>query len=155
MADNNALESNLGWLMNRTGFLWRAVVDRYIAGLGLTQTRWVALLVLDKVGEGCSQSELAANIGVELPSLVRTLGQLEESGLIERRVSETDARCRTLWFTAAGKTVLADMMSIAGEGREMLLKGISTEQRRVLHDLLDTIIGNAQQVLGEHKDDRG
>lgn len=152
--NHETLESSLGWLMNRAGFLWRAVVDRYVSELGLTQTRWVAMLVLDKIGEGCSQSELAHNIGVELPSLVRTLNQLESTGLIERRICEQDARSRTLWFTEQGKQVLTEMTSIAAQGREILLKGVTTEQRELLRGVLDIIISNAQQDLGESKHDR-
>lgn len=143
------MESNLGWLMNRTGLIWRTVVDRYMADLGLTQTRWVTLLVLNKVGEGCTQSVLASGLGVEQPSLVRTLGQLEEAGLIERRSNPADGRCRTVWFTDAGKEMLGRIEVVARDGRELLLKGVSTEQRKQLHNLLETIIGNAQAVLEE------
>lgn len=50
------MESNLGWLVHRTALLWRTVVDRHMAELGLIQSRWVAMLALDKIGEGCSQS---------------------------------------------------------------------------------------------------
>jgi len=145
------MESNLGWLMNRAGHTWRTVVDRYMAELGLTQTRWVALLVLDKVGEGCTQSVLAANVGVEQPSLVRTLGQLEEAGLIERRTNPADGRCRTVWFTEAGRELLGKMEAVADGGRKLLLKGVSSEQRKMLHDVLEIIISNAQAVLEEEK----
>ena len=145
------MESNLGWLMNRAGHTWRMVVDRYMAELGLTQTRWVALLVLDKVGEGCTQTVLASNVGVEQPSLVRTLGQLEEAGLIERRTNPADGRCRTVWFTDAGRELLGKMEVVARGGRNLLLKDVSSEQRKMLHDVLEIIISNAQAVLEEEK----
>lgn len=145
------MERNLGWLMNRAGLIWRTVVDRYMAELGLTQTRWVTLLVLDKVGEGCTQTVLAANVGVEQPSLVRTLGQLEEAGLIARRPSPDDALCRTVWFTPAGKELLGKMELVAAEGRELLLKGLSSEQRLAMHQMLEVVIGNAQAVLEGEK----
>ncbi|WKE64707.1 MarR family transcriptional regulator [Gallaecimonas kandeliae] len=143
------MESNLGWLMNRAGLSWRHVVDKYMAKLGLTQTRWVALLVLDRIGEGCTQSALAANVGVEQPSMVRTLSQLEEAGLIERRASESDARCRTLWFSPEGRKLIKEMEAVAKEGRELLLQGISPERRQVLHDVLEQVISNAQALLSE------
>ena len=145
------MERNLGWLMSRAGLSWRTVIDRYMAELGLTQTRWVALLVLDKVGEGCTQKVLAENLGIEQPSLVRTLGQLEQAGLIERRASPHDARCRTLWFTPAGKELLGKMELLASEGRELLLKGLSDRQRQQLHRMLETVIGNAQALLESEK----
>jgi len=141
------MESNLGWLVNRTALLWRTVVDRHMAELGLTQSRWVAMLALDKIGEGCSQSMLAANVGVEQPSMFRTVSQLEKAGLIERRSSDTDARCRTIWFTADGRKMIQKLSAVAKEGREQLLDGISPEQRQLLLGLLEKVVDNAQTLL--------
>lgn len=145
------MERNLGWLMNRAGLSWRTVVDRYMADLGLTQTRWVTMLVLSKTGEGCTQTVLATQVGVEHPSLVRTLAQLEEAGLIERRLDPDDGRRRTVWFTATGKELLVRMEQVASLGREQLLKGISAEQRQNLHDLLEIIINNAHALIEEEE----
>lgn len=148
------IDSNLGWLIARVSFTWRKVVDHYMAELGLTQSRWVALFVLKRIGEGCTQRELAAKMGIEQPSLVRTLNQLEEAGLIERRINPNDARSRTLWFTQAGLELNERMEAIAHEGREKMLQGISAEQRQTAYLLLEQILENAQSALGEDEDDR-
>ncbi|EKE74903.1 MarR family transcriptional regulator [Gallaecimonas xiamenensis] len=145
------MESNLGWLLSRAAFSWRAAVDKYMAELGLTQTRWIALLHLQRMGEGCTQSALAANIGVEQPSLLRTLNQLEEAGLVERRPSPADARCRTLWFTPKGLELIQEVAALAAKGRQDLLEGLSSQQRQTLHEVLETVISNAQSVLAMEK----
>ena len=76
-----SMASTIGFRIARLPHLWRSILDRRLAPLGLTQTRWVTLYHLWKLGEGNPQCDLARAIGVEAPSLVRTLGQLEEQGV--------------------------------------------------------------------------
>ncbi|MAD45294.1 MAG: transcriptional regulator SlyA [Oceanospirillaceae bacterium] len=140
------MEQNLGWLLARAAFNWRNTVDHYMEDIGLTQSRWIALLHLGRMGEGCSQSELAADIGIEQPSLVRTLQHLEDAQLIERRACAEDARRRTLWLTAKGRQMLGDVESMARKGRQKLLSGLNREQRQVLHECLNQIIENANHL---------
>lgn len=140
------MESNIGWLLARTSFAWRAIVDRYMADIGLTQSRWIAMLHLYRLGEGCSQSELAADIGIEQPSMLRTLNHLEDAGLIERRACANDARRKTLWFTSAGRELLQEVERMVSKGRQQLLAGISKEHRAILHDCLITILDNADKL---------
>ncbi|WP_438864613.1 transcriptional regulator SlyA [Neptunicella sp.] len=143
------MESNIGWLLSRAAFSWRNAVDHYMSGLGLTQTRWIALLHLDRMGEGCSQKELADNIGIEQPSLLRTLNQLEQSGLIIRKACAEDARRKNLWFTAEGRELLEQVESMAKAGRQKMLTGLDPQQRQLLHELLQTIINNGDQFITE------
>ncbi|NVK55384.1 MAG: transcriptional regulator SlyA [Alteromonadaceae bacterium] len=143
------MESNIGWMLSRAAFSWRHAVDHYMADLGLTQTRWIAMLHLERLGEGCTQKELAATIGIEQPSLLRTLNQLEESGLIERRSCNEDARRRLLWFTVKGKSLLEDVATQAQFGRQQMLQGLNSEQRQQLSGLLEKIINNANQISAE------
>jgi MarR family transcriptional regulator for hemolysin len=144
------MEQNIGWNLSRAALSWRHVVDLYMSDLGFTQSRWIAMLHLKRIGEGCTQSELASNIGIEQPSLIRTLNQLCEAGYLQRKESEHDARCKTLWFTSKGKEVLQEMQTIADQGRHALLDGLSDEQRELLNDALLGIITNAQKMSSKH-----
>ncbi|SBS27069.1 Transcriptional regulator SlyA [Marinomonas aquimarina] len=140
------MDQNIGWNLARAANNWRHVVDRHMSDIGFTQSKWIAMMHLNRLGQGCTQSDLASNIGIEQPSLIRTLNQLEASGFIERRESPNDARCKTLWFTEEGQQQLNVMQSIAEQGRSELLCGLSPEQRALLDEALLTIIANAQQL---------
>ena len=48
---------------------WRAELDRRLAGLGLSQARWLVLLHLARFDEAPTQRELAQSVGVEGPTL--------------------------------------------------------------------------------------
>ena len=140
------MDQNIGWNLARAALNWRHVVDERMATIGFTQSKWIAMMHLNRLGEGCTQSDLANTMGIEQPSLIRTLNQLESAGFITRQESSSDARRKTLWFTEAGKAKLVEMQKMADEGRVSLLNGLSQEQRQLLDDMLLTIISNAQNM---------
>ena len=76
------LESPLGSDLARLVRIWRALIDHRLKPLELTQTHWVTLHNIHQLPPDQSQIQLAKAIGIEQPSLVRTLDQLEEKGLI-------------------------------------------------------------------------
>src|SRR3546814_19594268 len=79
--------------------LWRAEIDRRLAAFGLTESRWLTLLHLSRLSEPVTQRELAESVGVQGPTLVRTLDWLEAEGRSEeRRVGKGCVRtCRSRW----------------------------------------------------------
>ena len=76
------LESPLGSDLARLVRVWRALIDHRLKPLELTQTHWVTLHNIHQLPPDQSQIQLAKAIGIEQPSLVRTLDQLEEKGII-------------------------------------------------------------------------
>ncbi len=75
------MESPLGSDLARLVRIWRALIDHRLKPLELTQTHWVTLHNIHQLPPDQSQIQLAKAIGIEQPSLVRTLDQLEEKGL--------------------------------------------------------------------------
>ncbi|EFG2858036.1 transcriptional regulator SlyA [Escherichia coli] len=85
------LESPLGSDLARLVRIWRALIDHRLKPLELTQTHWVTLHNIHQLPPDQSQIQLAKAIGIEQPSLVRTLDQLEEKGLISRQTCASDS----------------------------------------------------------------
>ncbi|GAA3906848.1 virulence master transcriptional regulator RovA [Halomonas cibimaris] len=121
------MATSLGFRIARLPHLWRSILDRRLAPLGLTQTRWVTLYHLWRMGDGQPQCELARAIGVEAPSLVRTLGQLEQQGLIERRACESDRRTKRIYLTADAMPLIDKIGRVADEARQEMLCGLSDD----------------------------
>lgn len=84
------MESPLGSDLARLVRVWRALIDHRLKPLELTQTHWVTLHNIHQLPPEQSQIQLAKAIGIEQPSLVRTLDQLEEKGLISRQTCASD-----------------------------------------------------------------
>lgn len=146
------MASTIGFRIARLPHLWRSIIDRRLAPLGLTQTRWVTLYHLWKLGEGNPQCDLARAIGVEAPSLVRTLGQLEEQGLVERRACDNDRRSKRIYLTPAAMPLLEQIDSVVLAARKEILAGLSDSDLIQLDQWLAQIESNGLAMQARDQD---
>ncbi|WP_346797724.1 transcriptional regulator SlyA [Halomonas sp. Bachu 37] len=140
------MSSMIGFRIARLPHLWRSILDRRLAPLGLTQTRWVTLYHLGRMGDGQPQCELARAIGVEAPSLVRTLSQLEAQGLIERRTCDYDRRTKRVYLTPAATPLFEQIESVANTARQEMLAGLKDEEIEQLDSWLARIEHNGLAI---------
>ncbi|QSX33148.1 MarR family transcriptional regulator [Shewanella avicenniae] len=137
--------------LGRCQRLWRMVADAELAPLGLTHPRWTALWKLKRMGDGVSQKQLAESLEIELPSLMRTLGQLEEQGLVTRVSCTQDKRARIVNTTEAGRQVLAQLESRIVKIRAEMLQDVSSEQLKIFEQVLSQITQSALDKLDQLK----
>ena len=145
---HDTLKPSMGAAMGRVHRLWRAAINQAVGDLGITEARWSVMLHLAKVGEGCTQQMLADELAIEMPSLTRTLNQLQEQGLIERRRDPNDRRVHALWFTAAGHQRVADMGVHVERVREQIYAGLSPVQLDAFAEVLLAMEANVRALLG-------
>lgn len=115
---------------------WRARLDERLRHTGLTQARWLALLELWKNPPALTQRELAERVGVEGPTLVRQLDELQRQGLIERCPVEGDRRANNVRLTPSAQPLIDELMAIADELRAELLQGVSDDELAQVLDVL-------------------
>jgi MarR family transcriptional regulator for hemolysin len=106
--------------------------------MNMSIARWGALYWLGQQSEGVSQAALAEMAGVEPPTLVRVIDQLEAQGLVERRVSAADRRVNLLRLTDAARPLVTE---IEAEAEKMRME--------VLHDLTFEEYESAMIVMGK------
>ena len=147
------MHQNIGLQLTRVPRLWRAVIDHRLAPLGLTQTRWITLYTLWRLGDGQPQCDLARAIGVEAPSLVRTLDQLSEQGLIERCPCDQDRRTKRIFLTADAMPLLERIDAVVTQARTEMLAGLSDEDVAQLASLLSRIEDNGLAIQARESDD--
>lgn len=138
-----SLAENLGRLHR----LWRTAADAELIPLGLTHPRWTALWKLLRLGDNVSQKVLADALEIELPSLMRTLNQLEDQGYVQRRCCEKDKRARIVSLTPDGIEMLKQMESKIMHVRRNLLAGISQQQLNDFESIISQISENALATL--------
>ncbi len=134
-----ALQWRLGRAIGQIGRRWRARLDGRMAGFGLTEARWLPLLHLARWGDGLTQKELAARLGVEGPTLVRTLDWLEREGLVERHPVPHDRRAKTLRLTPRATALYLEIEREAAAVRDDILEGISEAELRTCLTVLDRV----------------
>jgi MarR family transcriptional regulator for hemolysin len=110
--------------MGVTNRRWTGLLDKRLRKLGLTGSRWYALVELSKTADKPSQRELAARLGIEAATLVRILDGLAKEGLVKRLAHDTDRRTNQVEITPAGQAILAEISAISAELRNELLQGV-------------------------------
>ncbi|WP_372761802.1 MarR family transcriptional regulator [Pseudoalteromonas sp.] len=133
--------------MGRVHRLCREVVTIAVEPLGLTQSRWVALVHINMLNEGVTQQALAHSLGIEMPSLTRTLKQLEALMLITRQVDIHDKRSKKIYFTAQGRHILNDVNTLITDIKNQLYAGLNDEQLDVMAHGLVKMEANAKQYI--------
>lgn len=122
------MESTLGADLARLVRLWRALIDHRLKPLKLTQTHWVTLYNISQLSPEQSQIQLAKAIGIEQPSLVRTLDQLEEKKLICRHTCANDRRAKRIKLTKESEPFINEVYTVIEKTRREILGGIQLEE---------------------------
>lgn len=130
------MESPLGSDLARLVRIWRALIDYRLKPLKLTQTHWITLHNIYQLPPDQSQIQLAKSIGIEQPSLVRTLDQLESKGLIIRNICANDRRAKRITLTDAAKPVIIQVNRVIDTTRHEIFNGFSYEEIQKLHDII-------------------
>ncbi|WP_246161347.1 MarR family winged helix-turn-helix transcriptional regulator [Segnochrobactrum spirostomi] len=105
--------------------LWRREADRTLASSGVSQATALPLVVLARMGEHVRQGALADELGIEGPSLVRLIDQLEAEGIVERRECAGDRRAKLLHITPAGHKKVEEVEAVLNKVRVRLLGAVS------------------------------
>ena len=121
-------QMEFGTLVGLLSRRWRVRLDERLRSTGLTQARWHALLVLSKNREGLTQRELAERIGVEGPTLVRQLDDLQRQGLVERCPVKGDRRVNNVRLTPAAEPLIQELTAVVDALRDELLQDVSNEE---------------------------
>lgn len=125
---------------------WRKVANDRIKHLDQTMMRWETLYLVAYSGEELTQSELARVVGVEGPTMVRTLHLLAEEGLLERHQSREDLRVTINRITDKGRQVIADIMSITNQLRSEMLEGVDREKLAIAQEVLTQLMRNLEDA---------
>lgn len=134
--------------LSRAGRKMRALFDARVKERGLTLSRGRALLVLGKM-PNLTQRELADELDIETPTLVRLLDGMEKQGFIERRNVEGDRRAKQIAMTPYGEQVAEEIASLAKELRRDLLRGVSEADMATAVRVIRTITESAMTSCRE------
>jgi len=103
---------------------YRATADRAVAHVGLSQALAWPLVTIGRLGDGLRQGVLAEQLGIEGPSLARSIDQLVQGGFVDRREDPADRRAKTLHLTESGVEACEHIESALVSMRNALFEGI-------------------------------
>ncbi|PYG97626.1 MarR family transcriptional regulator [Arthrobacter stackebrandtii] len=124
---------------------WRAELDSRLAGLNLSQARWLVLLHRALFEEAPTQRELAQSVGVEGPTLARLLDSLEAQGLVRRQAVVEDRRAKKILLCPPAKPLIDQIETIANQLRLELFTGVDEAELQVCMRVHATILSNLEK----------
>ncbi|MEO9131978.1 MAG: MarR family transcriptional regulator [Sphingomonas sp.] len=119
---------------------WTTLIDEAIKReTGQSRARWQTLFVIAFSGESTTTMMLSERLGVQWPSLVRMLNQLEADGLITRDENPDDRRSRLISLTSEGRQVIRKVKPVLDRTRHGVLEHVSDDDLRKTIALLGAI----------------
>jgi DNA-binding MarR family transcriptional regulator len=143
-------ESSIAYWIFATAHQLACTINEELAELGITHRQWEVLAWISFAGE-LSQTELAAKMGIEAPTLVGVLDRMERDGWIVRVPSETDRRKKLIRTTERVEPVWAQMLARGAGIRARVTKGLSEQQLTALRDTLAVMLDNLSNGEGGGK----
>lgn len=135
-------------LLAPLGRAYRRHVDKAFLTLGVSHTLALPVMLLGRLEDGVRQGALVDALGIEPPSLVPLLNQLERDGLVERHPDLTDKRAKTLHLTAAGRDLAERAEAAASQVRINLLRDIPAADIEVAARVLIQLQAALEKVDG-------
>jgi len=120
--------------------VWQNIANTYnqlAAAFGITQALGYALINIQD--EGTAVSQIANLLGVKSTSLSRMLNNMEELGLIYRKVDTKDKRSVKIYLTDFGREKKHLAKQVVKDFNQYLNKNLQQNERKELIELLQRI----------------
>lgn len=123
----------------------RAFFDAAVREEGLTLARARALFAIARRGP-LTQKELAEELEIETPTLVRVLDGMEKQSLIIRTEDAADRRAKRIAMTQAGEAAFETMHVMATALRSEITAEISGDDIDLALSVVRRLTGNLQRL---------
>jgi MarR family transcriptional regulator for hemolysin len=118
---------------------WRQAIDTELESFGLSNATWRPLLKLAGAAEPLRQHELADQLQIGHPELVRLIDNLERKRLVVRQDVSDDRRAKRIQLTPSGRRLAAQVEASIEAFERRIFRGISTADRARCSDVFALI----------------
>ncbi len=139
---------NKGFVLHRKCFLKKS--QSYGLYVGQPQ-----VLRFVRSHPGCTQIEIAENLGVSSASIAFSTKRLQKAGYLMKQVNHLNMRCNKLYVTREGEEVLDRFQEVYDEMYKTMFDGFTEEEIEILGALADRAAGNLERMISEgHSDEK-
>lgn len=120
--------------------VWQNIANTYnqvASAFGITQALGYALINVQE--EGTAVSQIANLLGVKSTSLSRMLNNMEELGLIYRKVDESDKRSVKIYLTDLGREKKQLAKQVVRSFNQYMMDHLKQDERQQLIALLQKV----------------
>ncbi len=117
-------------------------VDRLLQPYGVRVGQQFILQLLWETQEDLPIGEIATRLGVETPTITRTVQRMIRQGLVEKYPHSTDGRLVMVRLTERGWELRSILPSVLTKAQEQLLAGLSDVEQALLIRLFRQMLQN-------------
>ena len=136
----------IGLLLAQTAKKASRAFDDALSSEGGSQPVWLILMTLMRDGQQ-AQSDLAAAVGIQGPTLTHHLNAMEGKGLLTRTRMPDNRRVHIVDLTASGREMFRRLRGVAQAHDARLRDGIEQGELDQLRRLLHALSGNLERPL--------
>lgn len=135
----------LGPMLGRSAHLAKERMDARLSQYDVTPAQTHTLLYLHHHQGQAPQCEVIRHLKVKPSTANGILDRMEEKELLSRSVSSRDARQRLITLTEKGAKLQVQLYQAFHETEELMMKGLSEEERDVFFSCLERVIQNLEE----------
>ena len=122
-----------------------------VSSLDMTGPQSIVIAGLKSLGDGVNQTELSNYLAIHKAPLACIIDQLEQKGLVERRLAPQDRRVRRIFATDRVREIHPRMELVMDSLNASLTEGISNMDMRIIDRCLEKMRDNLIIGLGENR----
>ena len=108
---------------------------------GLSVDQWVVLKQISE-NNGSSQVEIGSSTVKDAPTTTRIIDQLVGKNLVSKQLDPEDRRRYMVFVTEKGRQLIARLLPVVQEYRQVPLQGFSATEQKQLISLLQRMLKN-------------
>ena len=127
------------------GNLYFQLLSKRLQHLGI-EKNFSILVLIDKMGDQCSQKFIADTLHIDKTIMVGILDQLSEQGVIKRTQNPSDRRQYWVQLTEKGKGRMPEITKVVNTLNESVLTGMTPTEAVKFEKQLQLIYRNIQSI---------
>lgn len=112
-------------------------------GLSLVETSIVSIIAGDPKPH--AQQDVGNALNLPKTTVASAVSRLQDKGLVERVLSDTDKRVRVLTLTDSGEALASSLAAAQVQSSAAMLQALPEEDREILVNLLERIAENIRR----------
>jgi MarR family transcriptional regulator for hemolysin len=127
------------------GNLYFQLLSKRLQHLGI-EKNFSILVLIDKMGDQCSQKFIADTLHIDKTIMVGILDQLSEQGVIKRTQNPSDRRQYWVQLTEKGQARMPEIRNVVNTLNESILAGMTSAEAAKFEKQLQLIYRNIQHI---------
>lgn len=135
-----------GRAMQMVSVRFRRLADDNLSKYNISVSQLRVLAYLSRKEGPVFQRELEEELGIRRSSITELLQNMEKSGYLQRENSPQDGRVKALFLTPKGQELDRKLKMYLHNLEEMMMAGISPEEKQVFQETILKMIENLEQI---------